>query len=520
LEEPTGTLVEKQLKAPPAKPLQSLLVIVGFLFFYRLVKAPFAPLEFPFYDDGETLYHAFAVLQGLVPYRDDVTHHFFGYVLPYIILGKIIGVHQELLSLVATICQVATAFVLYKTISIFAPAKNLLYGLLGGMLFLTAREPFVIGFSPLYEVSFFMVLLWYLSVLQLKEGRNTLSLSFFIAGLAFTFDQRALILVFIPFISWLVSEDHKFKNLLLCSVYFLLCPILALAYLHINGALNYFYEQTIAYPLFLRGGSANLFAPFSHLRETPFLVAGAAIGIFGIFLRQKISRSGILLILLAIPPVLISLFGRRDFDYYTIPLLPLLALWSAVGLNAWGPRPNTGKTSALLYRPLFILLITAPILAVFSTCVIAISDEVTNYRGDGSQKIVHYINNEVPSNLSLFVWGYRPDIYVRTKRVTHLKFVNRQLIHPDAFYVTRTARQNHVYFPYEIKFKELFLKRPPDFILLFKQEPLLPSFSDDFIQKQIEANYSIAITSEGATFGGTPCGFELFRRNKVAEGPL
>ena len=86
---------------------------VVFTALYAVLRVPIWHLDLPHHDDGETLYHALAMLHGLVPYRDDLNHHFMGYVVPYVMASKVFGFGPGIIKLVALITQVGTACGLY-----------------------------------------------------------------------------------------------------------------------------------------------------------------------------------------------------------------------------------------------------------------------------------------------------------------------------------------------------------------------------------------------------------------------
>jgi hypothetical protein len=112
---------------------------------YLVVRLPLLAHPLIYYDDGQSLYHTMALLRGLVPYRDHTNHHFMGYLIPYLLTAKVIGLSLHLVTVVQLLSQAATGAGLYLCARRFCGPVP---ALVATLLVVTAREPWVLGFQP------------------------------------------------------------------------------------------------------------------------------------------------------------------------------------------------------------------------------------------------------------------------------------------------------------------------------------------------------------------------------------
>ena len=492
--------------------LRELGVVLLLTVTYLTLKFPlFSPWLY-YYDDGETLYHAFSILSGRIPYRDDITHHFVGYVLLFVILGKFFGISTILIPVVGALNQIASSYLLYRTLRLLTtPVRSLA----GALLLLSAREPWVLSFFPLYQVNLLMVALWYLTLKSVVDHRPyLLKLAALIAGFAFICDQRALILILIPLtgaylLRSKLSANDRWNIFLLYAT----PPTVSLLLLKLYGALPSFVEQTIIYPhLYRSGGTAGgivahqleLHAPL--FSQTPLLVVFAALGIVSLVLRRAtlhrpIPRGAVLAA--CIPAVAIPLVGGRGFDYYTIPYLPLLSALAVWSLDLL-PKGVRSSGVALLFVP--------PLLSLCSTHSLYRSDQIRNYYGDGAKDLVQFFEREDPlRQASVYIWGYRPDLYIYLQRLSPNRFVNRQFIHPDAGIADPLARVRYVYPDYEEEFLRLFSTTPPDYLVVFSRPPSLTSHADDVVSQRLPILYKKLYSNTFQCLTGESCTFDIYR---------
>ncbi len=495
------------------------LILFGVFFFsLALIRIPLAAMVLPYRDDGETLYHAFALLRGLVPYREDISHHFLGYVLPFCGAAKIFGMTPSLIPLLYLVNQALSATLLYAILRFFLSRP---LSLTGACLLLCAREPFVLSFFPFYEVNLLMLVVWYCALRALRSGEERwLFLCALAAGAALTFDQRGVFLAIIP-VALLFLESRKLlvaANIVGALASYLAAPILALIYLATNNALVPFFEQTLIYPFLYRsagtplGTLRNLIEMhLPLLNDTPILLLAATSGAVAILARPIIDRSEqVLLLFFALPVFLMPLLGGRGFDYYSLPYLPLLALLTPFASVLFSRR------SALAQRTLLVILWTPVLLAAAMTIKLSRSGELATQQRDAVSSVVEFLKNQtdrVPNQT--FLWGYRPDLYVLLKETSPLPFVNRQLIHPDAAITGQAERESHVYPKYADLFRDQLHRLAPQYIVLYEEQPLLYSPSDVELRGFVGLYYEQVFAAHGNGINGSLHRFSVFKRRSL-----
>ncbi|MEZ4754636.1 MAG: hypothetical protein R3A13_10090 [Bdellovibrionota bacterium] len=271
-----------------------------FLAYYYILKLPIQADPLLHYDDAEALYHTLALIKGKIPHLEDATHHSFGYVLPFFFLSKIFGFSEYLLRHSALLIQPLTALAIFLSVRCY---QNRLVALLCGLLYLSAREPWVNAFYPQYLMNF--VIAWMFFALtkwiRTRQDKHLLA-AFLIAGLGLIIDQRLLALVLVPSTALALENTslggwHRAKPILsLKALVIWIFPItIWILYLAANSALSSYLEQTFIYPLTHRSASVSL---LEHLllfiklnirafNLSPFIFTAALTGmIYSIFRMQ------------------------------------------------------------------------------------------------------------------------------------------------------------------------------------------------------------------------------------------
>ena len=486
------------------------------------LKLPLAPFVLPYHDDGETLYHVLALLGGLVPYRDDVSHHFLGYTLPLTALARLAGFGAYLIPLGYVLNQTLCGILLFSVLRFYL-SRTL--ALAGALLLVTAREPFVLSFYPLYQLNLLMLAVWYFALRAVRSGRlRWLCLCAFTAGTSLVFDQRALFLLIIPAaLPWLLpSPPWPRRSAALAYACCLPAPLLALAYLAAHGALRPFWEQTLVYPLLFRGASTSIFGTFDSLVElhsyliveTPLLLLLAALGAATLLARPIFPPGeGRVAALFCLPVCAMPFLGGRGFDYYTIPYLALFAFLAPFTAALFAAR------SPLSRRVTYVLLYATPVLALAAAGKLLITQELIRTPPDAAPAVAAFLKaqpDRAPNRT--YVWGYRPDIYVHLAEVAPLSFVNRQLIHPDAVITGNDERLRHIYPAYEERFYHELATRPPQYIVTYSEGAQLFSPSDSMLRTFVSANYEQVFSAQGSSFNGAPHEFAVFRQLAPGSG--
>lgn len=494
---------------------------------YVFLKHPTHNLDLAFYDDGDTLYHVQSLMAGRIPYLEDAGHHFFGYLLPFVLASKIVGFSVNLIHQVAAVHQVLTGFFVYLICRSFSGP---LLSLLGGLLCLSAREPYVIGFFQQYQLNTIMVCGWWL--LTLSQKRFWL-LSLFILGVGFMFDQRALFFCIPPLISLIISTGRSalplqefnsaFRSLmlnLLCGIVIFLLPALAaLAWLTLNSGLHEFYRQTIVFPALYRSGG-SLFeslkislVSLSFLWEkTPILLVT---GLFG--LLYPIAKGLFLHRLWIIPPFLMILLSGRVYDYYSIPFLPVLSVLCIIALKQLlSERYQPAHSSVLRNFFSFTVFRLIPLLAVASpvghSIFIASHMSPLESSNDGTQTLVKFLQSEMKPEDSLYVWSYRLDLYARLGKLSTSRYANPLMVQPDS---QALGKEENVFPEAVAHFKQEFATNPPTFLVIFKRNgKQLISPLDPLINAALHKNYDQVLNLTSTDFTDIKCEYLVYRRKR------
>ncbi|MBN8549697.1 MAG: hypothetical protein J0M12_10310 [Deltaproteobacteria bacterium] len=511
---------------PPSKSGELLFAACLLALLVWILRLPTANLGLVYYDDGETLYHTLSFISGRVPYVQDSSHHFLGYVLPFVIAAKVGGFSLDLIREVGFVLQLATALGVFCSMRLLARFST---SLLAAAICLSVRQPWVWGFYIQYEINFLSAWILFFSLRYcLFPERWSVLAAALLAGLAFTFDQRAGFLILLPLISLYLrrgSDANLLRTGIAALLSFAIPACAALAYLASLGALPDFWKQTFDFPLRYRSASAGLsevlfgwiYIYAKLLRDASVACVTALLGFLAMALHRKLwcpdndgkQRAYRLMLWSAIPFAAMPLFGQRDLPYYVVTWYPLIGMFSALS-----PRLFLSLPPPLLRfvkaAPLFAVLL--PILLVARECVVG---EFSNYPGDGRAETVAYLRKHMQAQDTLYVWGYRLDVYADLKKLSPYPFANRIMIHPDqSIMASREQRASHVYPEYEKRFLALLKENPPTYLVLFDRNALAsqPSRANDAVQELLRNGYDEVHSIQGIDFLGVPTQFTVYRQ--------
>jgi hypothetical protein len=470
-----------------------------------------------FYDDAENLYHAFALARGQIPYLDDFNHHFEGFVAEYLIGGLLLGFSPMLIRACALFNQTAMAYGVFLCAAEILPRR---FAVLAAVFAISAREPWVLGFYPQYQINLVLVyVVW--SALRALRGNETCWICFssFLCGILLTFDQRTALAPIIPAAAMFLTRQGGSPRRWTASLAACLAaPAAALVWLYFHGALGGFIEQTVIFPLrFRSAGNAGIFAKAIELHRylpelTPHLVAGGLIGVAA--LARKFSASGAVKLFFAsaVPIAVMPLVGGRDFDYYTLPWIPWLAIAAAAS-----PEFFKGE---FVRRAWLVLLWSAPVISLLAAAhFLATPDAGPRNEGDGTREVEAFLRGDLASSDSLFIWGYRLEPYIALQRTSAYPFANTILIHPDSSIKDPAKRALHVYPKYEALFERLLTERPPQVVVTFTRE----GSEDDspaqrVLYKTLAQRYRREFSVEKRDFKGALCTYVVYRLRDSKSG--
>ncbi|MCB0338438.1 MAG: hypothetical protein KDD53_02490 [Bdellovibrionales bacterium] len=511
----TTTPSESDSEPFPFSKIRLFITFLVFALIYVAVRYPLRDLTLAYYDDGETLYHALCALQGKIPYRDDINHHFYGYIIPYIIFAKFFGISTDLLSIVSTLHQSLTAIGVMLCSSLFVSYP---WAILSGLLALLAREPYVFGYQPPYQVNTFWIWVLYGCLRYIRtEKTGFLLLSCALAGIAATFDQRALLVVLIPIATSLLVSSGSLKSWTLAFLFYIFVPACALFYLKTHDALKPFFEQTWIYPRQFRAGSFDLGEIFrsgieAHkylFTESPLLFLAFLFGLVYLIRFKNHSKEKFLLLISIVPQMAFSFSGSRDYSYYTATWLPYLSLLAILPACKFRKFSNIGRASFL------ILSCGTIFLAIVGSINLSISR--TPYRGDGAIEVSQYLESQMQPTDTLYVWGYRFDPYIYLNRCSNLAFGSRIFIHPDD--QITTEREKHIYPKYEEMFAYQMKNNSPDYVVVFKYDKklVLTSPSEALLFSILDNCYLQTHQVDSVDFRGVATTFTVFKKIEVKD---
>lgn len=508
---------------------QAVLAAVLVALLYFLLRLPTRHLPLAYYDDGETLYHTLSILLGQVPHRDDFNHHFSGYLLPFVVSARLFGFSIELMRIVPMITQVMTGLGVFLCLRFFTGP---LLSFLGAALAISAREPWVLGFYPQYQINPFWVFSLFFSLFYL-ERRKTIFLqaAFLMCGLAFTFDQRALFLTLIPVSALALRLKDLGRGLgplgLACLTAFALPAIAGLVYLAANGALLPFWEQTLVFPALYRSGAQSWIDLLSQwvmshrflFTQTPILAVGAVGGFCILWRDTRSSRPRDrmlrrLLLLTAVPLAIMPFFGARDFDYYTATWLPYMGILAALAAASPGKLPRTPAMAIRLF------LAMAVIFPLYQSLRSRNDYQQAALRGDGMADVVQFLRDNMQPRDTLYVWGYRFDPYIYLQKPAALPFASQIFVHPDVEIKGRPARQKHIYPEYDRIFTTLLHNQPPDYLVLFDRGEEKKDFSpaDAKVLALVQDRYDLVFRTQRRDFLDKEVFFKIYRLRSRDQG--
>ena len=474
---------------------------------YLLFKLPVLHIPILFYDDGEMMYHAFAVSEGLIPYRDTHSHHFLGYIIPIILSGKLFGFSPELLRQMGVIFQVITGLGIFILVSRFA-SKG--WSLFAAILYISAREPWVNGFPIQYELNLLIILI------LLFIDRKHFTMAALISGVAFIFDQRALALIALP-LAAMASPDFKLKSIFKFIVWYLIPPLATFIWLYANGALLAFWEQTFIFPSKYRVGSFSLWDSivqgfFLHrylLTTTPWLFGLALAGYAALFDNsiKRVLSPELRKALIIAPFILFAMagVGGRDYDYYTVIWLPVLSVLAGVCFYYAASASNAFRLSTAA------ITIVGIFLPYFYSLALLQTDYFKDFSSDGSAETASFVKSQMGPDDSIFVWGYRMDLYIRIGQPAPFPEASHLFIHPDG--AIKKSRWKHIAPKYEYEFFQRIIEKMPTFLIKFTrdEEPGVDSPANKLVSKLLETEYQKVFEIERRDYHDGRPKFEVFK---------
>lgn len=433
---------------------------------------PWFNIQYLIVDLGESMYHVRELGIGRVPYRDIVSHHFLGYLLPLYLIDQVVSLTPFALKILTLLVNFFNAIVLARSVTLIATPKC---GRLAALL--TVTVGWFWGWQGMtfnnqsYLLPIYNLLLYFLIVAIQHKKRRALFLAACFFGLGLTFDQRFApyaVLFLVP----LLSIDH-FRTLtsaLIIFLAFILFPGACLLYLNSSGALPDFWQHAILFPLFYRnvGVEGSTFKAFLALISFATRVEILSMALLGVSLIVQFRlENRVWLRLLTLMMTLLNLtyifLGGRLYPNYFYIFAPLVLL--QIALLPWYAEQISRRLGVLTMKvtiAICVVMFFRPFIPLLKGRSIFIpgSEETL-------VKAVEVIRDLHPSRESVLVWGYKPQLYVLTNTFSPFRDMGLLSVAGSNYGVREMEAQGIISEMYD-EFVESFLASPPDVFVYYR----------------------------------------------------
>lgn len=433
---------------------------------------PLTSIDYFFIDTGEAVYTTKLIALGRVPYRDIFSHHFFGYLLPFFLVEKLVGITPT------SVWALAVLFNFINSVLVF----HILYHLCGrraahwGALFSATA-----GWFPNWQGYVFNVqstVLPYIYLFVLCAIRITLkatSLKCLALGILYGWlvsaDIRNAAFGFVAAPVFVSNFRINLRSVSFFAIGASVLPAAALLYLSINGALAEFIFQTVIFPFSYRNvGSLKpedgymqflLLKIPAHLNEFLFALAGTLI-LLSLKWPLKLKFA---VISLFVSAVLASMMGGRGFVNYLLYFSPWIVL--SVSILAYDAVPVNFFRH---FGPWLIGLLCA--VSVLSgpvhTQMRVGQLRVAFDPHENGRRAANYIKKRTVRESAVFIWGYYPQLYLFSERFSRWRVLEQLPLTGGNYDSTKFSTQGIV--PGIIKeFRKCLRERPPEFIVTYQK---------------------------------------------------
>lgn len=420
-------------------------------------------------DLGETVYLARLIANGKVPYRDFFNHHFAGYLVPFVLVELLIGLTPCAIALMQIIA--ISIYALTTALSVRLITNDRLLFILAGILATTAGTfPIWVGLTFNYQSYTAPLIALQLTALVkccVSKELFWLKLAAIVFGFALTFDQRVIVfgpVLIVPLLT--LPELRRLGNLTKLSCYALCGPVIFALLILYFGVGSEFLEQTINFPLFQRNaGFAGspverwLILMQKFCLEPIAMLSLVALPVF-LILEQR-SAIKLLLISTAIASLAYVMIGGRSFFNYLLMLGPIISLLVSC-------LPFYLKRMRIVSRGMLVALAVLIPLSFISIWKVKIFfEEIANT--SVLAKIAQSVKSNSNPNQDLLVWGYCPQLYLYSERVTSLKEMGLLTIAGSVFHLSPPSEKNVVPSMLE-SFKKYLQDSPPHIVVARKDD--------------------------------------------------
>jgi hypothetical protein len=432
---------------------------------------PWGRIRFPLSDFAEMVYEIRRLQLGFVPYRDTVTHHFLGYLVPFFAAGSVVELTPLVLK-IATVCFnfITAVFVWLALRELGQPRMAWLGAFLAVTLgWFWSWQGFGLNvqslLAPLIAALLFLVIR-----ACARSSAVSLCLAALSAGVLLTWDPRSL--VFLPLLAipvWFVPALRRWPIVSTATALLLIAPACATWYLVQAGAWRDFVEQTLIYPVHYRNHGVRFDAAAllstglgTWLGGERFAVPLMLAGLVAVLRSESRSWLRALCVISVTSAAVYAMVGGRPYPNYFMVFAPItLVLISLLPAYAGASLASLGRatTAALICLGLFCGL--RPILLWTETGSMFLAPNETTI-----EAAADYLRANTSSADKVLVWGYAPGIYVLSDRFH--TFRDEGLLSVAGANFASSSGQDQGLVPHMVReFEDFLMQDPPKAIVVY-----------------------------------------------------
>lgn len=437
--------------------------------------APLVKINFMIVDLAETIYHVKELAIGRVPYRDIFSHHFLGYLIPFLFVELITPINGKIVWVMCFLFQLFNCVMAYLVVRRLI---NVDYGRVSALLM--ASVGWFWGWSGVtFNNQSYIVPVLFLFLLCLIESIKGDSKSkswcagCFVFSILLSFDQR--LVIFGPLLILPAYFDNSLRRpkIIIIGALLLIAPwLLLLGYLLYHDAFSDFIFQTVVFPFEFRNfGLEDSFWIRSRRLLSLGLKGGglelslSALGIILWIFSRRDKQASYLLSSFFFLSLIYVFLGGREFVHYWYVMAPITVVGiSMISLGSWGLYVigNFAQAATIifaLFRPLgWLLLSPDPFM-----------------RGNDAlhQEVGAFLKENTSPKEGIIVWGYFPQVYLSAERFSPFRDMGLISI-AGANYHSSQLEDQRIVPELDREFKQMLKSSPPTAFVYARAKENIP----------------------------------------------
>lgn len=436
---------------------------------------PLVKLDYMIVDLAETIYHVKELAIGRVPYRDIFSHHFLGYLLPFLLVELITPINGKVIWGLCFLFHIFNCVMAYLVVRRLTTTEN---GRVAALLMATVG--WFWGWSGVtFNNQSYIVPILFLFLLCLVESLFSPSrsrwwqTSCLVFSMLVSFDQR--LIIFSPLLLLPISFDvslRKIRTIAIGAALLITPWLILLAYLLYNKAFSDFIFQTVIYPFEYRnfGLAESFWARTRGLLSLGLKGAGlelsfAAFGLILYINSQKDRKSAYLLSSFFFLSLIYVFLGGREFLHYWYLMAPITIVGLSLltlGGKFWRVIGNLAQLAVIilaLFRPIGWLMFSPdPFMK-------------------GNEGLHHAVGDFIKSNTGpddrMIVWGYFPQIYLSAERFSPFRDMGLISV-AGANYRSSLLQDQRIVPDMDRDFKAMLSSHPPKVFVYARSRDKIP----------------------------------------------